>query len=156
MPRGLAPCLFTYHKTIKMKKSILTLFIFAVLFSACKKEEEEESKPLTKEELLCQTWSNESYSLDGISYAWLARLYHWKFKTNGTIEWYEIETGNLYKTTNWAWAEDKEALDIEQEISNGFTTESVMVRANILSLTESEMLLKPGNSDHKLEMNFKR
>ena len=134
-----------------MKKSILTLFIFAVLFSACKKEETEEITPKTKEELLCQMWNIETYSLDGFGYAWLPRLYHWKFKTDGSIEWYEIETGILHKTTHWAWAENQTAIDID-------TPEwpDKIARANIISLTESELILEPGDSEHELEMKLSR
>jgi len=123
-----------------------------VLFTTCKKEEEkEENTPPTKEELLCQTWHVDTYVLDGFGYAWLPRLYHWKFKTEGSIEWYEIETGHLYKTTHWAWAENQTALDID-------TPEwpDKIARVNIDKLTETEMVLEPGDSDHQLEMTFSR
>jgi hypothetical protein len=135
-----------------MKKTILTLFIFTVLISACKKDEkEEESKPLTKEELLCQTWDIKTYTLNDFGYAWLPRLYHWKFKTDGSIEWYEIETGNLYKTTHWTWAEDQTALDIDTP-----EWEGQVARTKIVKLTETELILEPGDSDHQLEMTFSR
>lgn len=134
-----------------MKKSILTLFIFAVLFSACKKEEEEEPTPPTKEELLCQTWQIDTYSLNGFGYAWLPRLYHWKFKTDGSIEWHKIETGELYKTTHWAWAENQTALDITVP-----DWEDKTARTTIIKLTETEMILEPGETEIELEMTFSR
>lgn len=135
-----------------MKKSVLTLFIFALLFSACKKEDkEEEIVPLTKEELLCQSWNVDTYYLDGHGYAWISWQYVWKFKTDGSIEWYKIETGELYKTTHWAWAENQEALDIDIP-----EWPDKIARVNIISLTESKMMLEPGNSEHQLEMKFSR
>ena len=135
-----------------MKKAILTLFIFAVLLSACKKEDDkEENTPPTKEELLCQTWQIDSYSLDGFGYAWISWQYVWKFKTNGSIAWYKIEDGELYKTTNWAWAADQTELDITIP-----EWEDKMARVKIVKLTETEMVLEPGDSDHQLEMTFSR
>ena len=134
-----------------MKKSILILFIFAVLFSACKKEEEEDPTPPTKEELLCQTWNIDTYYLNGHGFAYLTWQYVWKFKTDGSIEWYKIETGELYKTTTWAWAEEPTVLDITIP-----EWEDKMARCNIVKLTETEMILEPGDSEHELEMSFSR
>jgi len=135
-----------------MKKSILTLFIFAVLFSACKKEEDkEENTPLTKEELLCQTWHIDTYYLDGFGYAWISWQYVWEFKTDGTIKWYKIEDGELYKTTSWAWAEDQTALDITIP-----DKEDQIARCIIEKLTETEMVLEPGDSDYQVAMSFSR
>ncbi|NPD46047.1 MULTISPECIES: hypothetical protein [unclassified Lentimicrobium] len=134
-----------------MKKSILTLFIFAVLFSACKKDEEEEPTPPTKEELLCQTWNIDTYYLNGHGYAYLTWQYVWKFKTDGSIEWRKIENGELYKTTTWAWAENQTALDITVPDWNDKTA-----RTTIKKLTETEMILEPGETDIVLEMTFSR
>ena len=140
-----------------MKKIIIGLLFSLVVVSACKKEEKKkEDTPKTKEELLCQMWDIETYTLDGFGFAWLPRLYHWKFKSDGTVEWYKVETGNYYRSTSWAWAEDKEALDIELIVDKSFRSESIIARVKIHILTEREMILEPGNSDHKLEMSFKR
>ena len=84
-------------------------------------------------------------------YAWISWQYVWKFKNDGSIEWYKIEDGELYKTTNWAWAEDQTALDITIP-----EWEDKMARVKIAKLTETEMVLEPGDSDHQLEMTFSR
>ena len=123
-----------------------------MLFSACKKEEEkEENAPLTKEELLCQSWNIDTYYIDGDGFAYLGWQYVWKFRTNGNIEWYKIEDGELYKTTQWAWAADQTELDITIP-----EWDDKLARTKIVKLTETEMSLVPGDSDHQLEMTFSR
>lgn len=139
-----------------MKKTIFGVLIFAVLFAACKKEETEESSPPTKEELLCQTWNINTFTHNGFGFAWLPRLYQWKFKTDGSIEWYEIETGNYKRSSKWSWAENQQALDIELERTKGPTKELINARVKIVKLTSSEMIWEPGDSEEQIEMTFSR
>lgn len=88
------------------------------------------------------------YKSVGAGVSW---QYVWKFKTDSSIEWYKIEDGELYKTTSWAWAEDQTALDITVPVWDDKTA-----RCIIEKLTETEMVLEPGDSENQVPMSFSR
>ena len=135
-----------------MKKLILGLLLFTALVSACKKDSEN-STPLSKEEMLCQNWDVETYIINEHSYAYMPRLFNWVFKTDGTIEITELETGNIKYVSTWEWAEEQEALDIKILQTH---KEDRIARVNIATLTESKMVFEPGDSEELLSMKFSR
>lgn len=138
-----------------MKNIVLILAALLIGLSSCKKDEETEPQ-VNKDNLLCQEWNVDNYTIDGELVNYMMD-FRWKFTNEGKLINTFVTTG-ITDTTTWAWVDNKENIEIEG-FDKGLMASKLKKRLykyDITELNSTTLILESLYEDEIIIIEFKR
>ncbi|NPD45313.1 MULTISPECIES: hypothetical protein [unclassified Lentimicrobium] len=138
-----------------MKNIVLILAALLIGLSSCKKDEETEPQ-ISKDDLLCQEWNIDKYTINGEVVNYMMD-FQWEFIGDGKLINTFVTTG-ITDTTTWAWVDNQENIEIEG-FDKGLKASKLKKRLfkyDITKLNSSNLILESLNEDEIIIIEFKR
>jgi hypothetical protein len=127
----------------------LILLIGAMIFSACKKDDSTNGTPSTTGSVTSGTWRVSLYQEPGEDHTDDFNGYIFTFNTDGAV----IATISGISTTG-TWSIDDSENEIHIELGNNAPLDKLSKGWLIISITDSEMILKDDNPSKDEELHF--
>lgn len=132
-----------------MKNIILVLATLLIGLSSCKKDEETEPQ-ISKDDLLCRTWQLDKEYIDGEENISMMNMdYEYKKDGTGNSILYFVQPATI--DFEWRWADNQESIEIMVLDSK---PKSVWDKANIIVLTENELIIEQLIGERQYRMEF--